>query len=98
MSPWDGCVRTGLFGRKGETAYKVACWHDEPHLVADLEVFGLLRQSKVRLEVVDNLGQYPGEVDRVDSSELEVLVGLGVAKQRLDDVLCWCEYTSSCSR
>jgi hypothetical protein len=39
------------------------------------------------VEVVDDLSEDSGEVDRVDGAELQVGVGLGVAKESLDDVL-----------
>lgn len=39
------------------------------------------------MEIVDDLGKNTREVDRVDSTELQRLVGIGVAEQSLDNVL-----------
>lgn len=39
------------------------------------------------MEVVDNLGQDSREIDRVDGTELECLVGVIIAKERFDNVL-----------
>lgn len=66
---------------------KVSGGDDEADLVADLEGGGLLGEGEVGVEVVDDLGEDAGKVDGVDGAELEGGVGLGVAKQGLDDVL-----------
>jgi hypothetical protein len=39
------------------------------------------------VEVVDDLSEDSGKVDGVDSAKLEVGVGLGVAKESLDNIL-----------
>ena len=70
-----------------EDVAKVSGGDDEADLVADLEGGGLLGEGEVGVEVVDDLGEDAGEVDGVDGAELEGGVGLGVAKQGLDDVL-----------
>ena len=41
------------------------------------------------MEVVDNLGQDAGPVDRVDSTQPEGGVDIGVCKESLDNVLSW---------
>lgn len=70
-----------------EDIAKVSCGHDEADLVANLEVGVLSGEGKVGVEVVDDLGEDSGEVDGVDGAELEVLVGVGVTEESLDDVL-----------
>lgn len=71
----------------GEDVAKVSGGDDEAHLVADREGGGLLGEGEVGVEVVHDLGEDAGEVDGVDGAELEGGVGLGVAKEGLDDVL-----------
>jgi hypothetical protein len=71
----------------GEDVAKVSGGDDEADFVADLEGGGLLGEGEVGVEVVDDLGEDSGEVDGVDGAELEGGVGLGVAKEGLNDVL-----------
>jgi hypothetical protein len=70
-----------------EDVAKVSCGDDKADLVADLEVGVLSGEGEVGVEVVDDLGEDSGEVDGVDGAELEVLVGVWVTEEGLDDVL-----------
>jgi hypothetical protein len=84
-SATGGTILVRALGAAG--TYKVAGWYNKADLVADLERIRLVHQGKVGVKVVNNLGEDAGEVDRVDSAELQVLVSFSVAKQDLDNVL-----------
>ena len=42
---------------------------------------------EVRIEVINNLSENPGQIDRVYSAEVQAAVCISIAEQSLDDVL-----------
>jgi len=48
---------------------------------------GCLDELEVRIEVINNLSENPGQIDRVYSAEVQAAVCISIAEQSLDDVL-----------
>jgi hypothetical protein len=71
----------------GKYVSEIACRCNKPDLVPDLERCGFSGKREVGMEVVHDLSQNPREIDGVDSTELECLIGIIVPKERLDNVL-----------
>ena len=71
----------------GEDVSKVSGGSHKSDLVANLERRRLLRKLEIREVVEHDLSENSREVDGVDSAQFQVLVCVGIAKQRLDNVL-----------
>lgn len=66
---------------------EVSSRSDKSDLVPNLEGIGLSRKREVRVKVEDDLGENSREVNRVDSTQLQGLVGIRIAEQSLDNIL-----------